>query len=83
MLFRSLGALAQQHDENEAMLRPAGLIMRYFVLSPGSRDGAHAEASAAGILAYAEAIRASNATLADDLLSWLNTQQAQNAEDRF
>lgn len=70
-------------EAGEALLRPAGLQMRYFVLSPGSRDGAHAAASEAGIRAYADAIRPTNATLADDLLLWLNTARSQNVNETF
>lgn len=67
-----------------ATLRPAGLVMRYFVLSPGSRDGAHAEASVAGIRAYAEAIRSTNPSLADDILEWLeHTKQQEAKNDEF
>lgn len=45
--------------------------MKYFILSPFSRDGAHSEASIAGVRAYADAIRETNPQMAADLADWL------------
>lgn len=77
-------AIAADHDNHEE--QPAvlpGMQLRYFILKPGSRDQAHAEASVAGIRAYAESIRPHNTTLADELLLWLNEERPKNVNDTF
>ena len=48
-----------------------GLKMKYFVLSPESRDVNHSEASRMAIFAYAAAIRHANPTLANELRDWM------------
>ena len=50
----------------------SGLKMKYFVLSPTKMD-AYGEASRAAIITYANAIYATNETLARDLLCWVGS----------
>ncbi len=48
-----------------------GLLLKYFVLSPGSKDGAHGEASRHALLAYADVMEGINLNLAHDLRYWV------------
>ena len=48
-----------------------GLKMKYFVLNPTSSDQEYAKASCEGMLAFAKAIKTSNANLAKDLERWV------------
>lgn len=47
----------------------AGLMMKYFVMKPAGAD-AYADASRAGLHAYATAIQSTNPVLAQELREW-------------
>lgn len=47
------------------------LTMKYFVLSPTSKDPHHSHASRAAMLAYADAIDVTHPSLADSLRMWV------------
>jgi hypothetical protein len=50
----------------------SGLQMKYFVLSPGSSDKAHAEASRAAMRAYAQIMaQRGHLELANDINEWV------------
>ena len=48
-----------------------GLKMKYFILSPSSKDKKHAEASRKAMLAYANEIAAENPRLAKEIGEWV------------
>lgn len=48
-----------------------GLQLRYFVLSPTSKDVAHAHASRAAMLHFADVIESSNPKWAADVRKWV------------
>ena len=51
-----------------------GLIMKYFILKPKGQD-AYASASRAAMLRYADGIRDTNQTLADELRKWAKREK--------
>lgn len=53
-----------------------GLLLKYFVLKPKGADW-HAEASRAGMIAYAEIARRHNPVFADELLDWAKKEQSE------
>lgn len=50
-----------------------GLKMKYFVLNPTKRDR-YGKASRQAMMAYAEAIKNYNPTLAKDLVEWVHRE---------
>jgi len=60
---------------------PKRLKMKYFVLSPFSKDPEHKRASIAAVEAYARYIRRSNSDLADDLFIWIYEEGGYDTEN--
>jgi hypothetical protein len=54
----------------------AGLLMKYFVLKPASND-LFGSASRMAMLTYAEVIKEKNPEFAEDLITWVQHEQAE------
>jgi hypothetical protein len=58
------------------------LEMKYFVLKPAG-VGTYAEASRRAMVSYAQAIRAVDKTMANDLLEWVEREEDVNVKRRI
>ena len=53
-------------------MEDTGLMMKYFVLSPHSKDDLHRNASHEAMLAYAEFIYPENPQLSQEIREWVS-----------
>ena len=62
------------------MSEEKGLIMKYFVLSPGSKDYRHAKASREAMRAYANEIESTDSKRAQDIRKWADKEEKEHLD---
>lgn len=62
------------------MSEEKGLQIKYFVLSPGSKDYRHATASREAMRAYAKAIEKTDSQRAKEIILWVEAEQKKHED---